>query len=88
MKIEITNIESAIINTFTYNYDTKEMIISFGEKGLFNAKYLYKDVDSKVVNEFLDSESKGKYINSIKTDYEYEKYEEASGTMGQPSNLI
>ena len=87
MKIEITNIDSAIINTFTYKYDTKEMIISFGGRDIYS-KYLYKDVDSKVVNEFLDSESKGKYINSIKTDYEYEKYEETSGTMGQPSNLI
>jgi len=84
MKLEITKIDSAIINSFGYNYDTKEMIIGF--KG--NTSYLYKAVNEIVVTEFIDAESKGKYINSIKNEYEFEKYEEVSGTFGQPSHLI
>ena len=84
MKIQITNIDSTIIKNFTYNYETKEMIIGYA--GFVS--YLYKDVESKIVLDFIEAESKGKYINSIKTDYEYEKYEENLGTMGQPSNLI
>ena len=84
MKLEITNIDSGIINNFRYNYDTKEMIIEF--KG--NTSYLYKMVNEIIVSEFIDAESKGKYINSIENEYEFEKYEEVPGTYGQPSHLI
>ena len=84
MKLSITKLDSAIINNFQYDYDTKEMTIEF--KG--NTSYKYKTVNEIVVNEFIEAESKGKYINSIKNEYEYEKYEEVPGTFGQPSHLI
>ncbi len=84
MKLTITKIDSAIIHNFRYNYDTKEMTIEF--KG--GSSYLYKDVNKVVVNEFIEAESKGKYINSIKSDYEFEKVDNVIGTQGQPSKLI
>ena len=84
MKLSITKIDSAIINNFQYDYDTKEMTIEF--KG--GSSYLYKAVNEIVVNEFIESDSKGKYINSIKNEYEFEKVDEVVGTQGQPSKLI
>ena len=84
MKINITNIDSAIITSFEYNYETKEMTI--GYKGFVS--YLYKDVEPNIVLDFIEAESKGKYINSIKNDYEFDKLEEPTGTFGLQSNLI
>ena len=38
--------------------------------------------------DFIEAESKGKYINSIKNNYEFDKLEEPNGTFGLQSNLI
>ena len=76
MKIEITKIESSIIDKFVYDIDKQEMIIEFGG----GASYLYKNVNEIVVSEFIDAESKGKYINSIKKDYECERIEDIEVT--------
>ena len=47
------------------------------------------NVNEIIVSEFIDAESKGKYINEIKKDYEFEKVEvEPIGTSGQPSQFI
>ena len=59
MKLSITKIDSAIINNFQYNYDTKEMTIEF--KG--GSSYLYKDVNEVVVNaEAVEKASKPLFI--------------------------
>tara|TARA_R100000005_G_scaffold58479_1_gene29525 strand:+ start:830 stop:1093 length:264 start_codon:yes stop_codon:yes gene_type:complete len=87
MKVQITNIDSKIIHTFSYDYENRKMLLSFGGRDIYS-KYEYMDVPENVVIDFLQAESKGKYINSIKNDYEYEKVEAAEGTFGQPSNLI
>ena len=84
MKIKITNIDSSIIKSFSYNYETKEMIISFSGY----VSYLYKDVEPNVVLDFIAADSKGKYINSIKNEYEFEKVEEFVGTSRQQSKFI
>ena len=83
MKINITNIDSSIIKSVTYDYQKLELQIEFAGE----AKYRYSDVGNHFVIDFLEAESKGKYINSIKNNYECEKVE-SNGTSGQPSVLI
>lgn len=85
MIIEITKLNSSIIEKFAYNTNEQEMLVEY--KG--GSQYLYKNVNEIVVSEFIDADSKGKYINEIKKDYEFEKVEsEPIGTAGQPSHLI
>ncbi len=85
MIIQITKLESSIIDKFSYDTNNCEMLIEY--KG--GSQYLYKNVNEIIVSEFIDAESKGKYINEIKKDYEFEKVEvEPVGTAGQPSHLI
>ena len=54
------------------------MIVAYGMDPL-NA-YCYKDVEPTIIIEFLESESKGKYINSIKNNYEYDLVDHMEGT--------
>lgn len=85
MIIRITKLDSSIIESFGYDTNKQEMLIEFSG----GSQYLYKDVNEIVVSEFIDAESKGKYINEIKKNYEFEKVEvEPIGTAGQPSHLI
>ena len=87
MIIQITKLESSIINKFSYDTNNCEMLIEY--KG--GSQYLYKNVNEIIVSEFMDAESKGKYINEIKKDYEFEKVavlKEPIGTSGQPSQFI
>jgi len=69
MKITITETGSKLITEFSYDYESNEMSIEY----LNTAKYVYPDVEAIVVNEFIDAESKGKYINSIKANYTNQK---------------
>tara|TARA_S200002703_G_scaffold118216_2_gene103853 strand:- start:1758 stop:2015 length:258 start_codon:yes stop_codon:yes gene_type:complete len=85
MKIELTKNNSSIIEKVTYYTESKELIVEYAG----NARYKYKDVPLGSIHDYIDAESKGKYINSIKNDYEVEKLEnEVIGTAGQPSHLI
>jgi len=68
MKINITETGSKLITSFEYDYEKNEMSIEY----LNTKTYTYSDVEAIVVNEFIEAESKGKYINSIKSNYEYE----------------
>ena len=69
MKIQITNIESAIITKLEYDYTTRDMIIEY----MNSVSYVYHDVEQSIIDSFIVAESKGKYINSIKSNYENEK---------------
>ena len=65
MKITVTKTGSKLITEFSYDYESNEMIIEY----IGTAKYVYPDVEAIVVSEFIEAESKGKYINSIKSNY-------------------
>lgn len=85
MIIGITKLDSSIIESFGYDTNKQEMLIEFNG----GSQYLYKNVNEIVVSEFIEAVSKGKYINEIKKNYEFEKVEvEPIGTTGQPSHLI
>jgi len=72
MKITIFPTESKLVTQFEYDYKTNEMIIEY----LNTTKYIYEDVEAMVVSEFINAESKGKYINSIKSNYANKKIED------------
>ncbi len=85
MIIGITKLDSSIIESFGYDTNKQEMLIEFNG----GSQYLYKNVNEIVVSEFIEAVSKGKNINEIKKNYEFEKGEvEPIGTTGQPSHLI
>ena len=69
MIITITKLDSSSIDKFSYDTINSEMLIEY--KG--GSQYLYKKVNEIVVTEFIDAESKGKYINEIKSDYDFGK---------------
>lgn len=71
MEVQINKIDSSIIEKLVYDYDTKEMVITFSG----NNEYKYKDVGENTFIDFLNAESKGRYINQIKGDFEFEKLE-------------
>ncbi len=82
MIIKITKLDSSIIESFGYDTNKQEMLIEFNG----GSQYLYKNVNEIVVTEFMDAESKGRYINEIKKNYEFDKVEvEPIGTAEQPS---
>ena len=85
MIIEIKRLDSSIIEKFGYDTNKQQMLIEFSG----GSQYLYKDVNEIVVSEFMDAESKGKYINEIKKNYEFDRVDSVlTGTAGQPSHLI
>lgn len=54
-------------------YDEKKLIVEYKS----GAKYFYKNVPRNLYKKLLESESKGRFMNSeIKGHYEYEKFEE------------
>ena len=70
-----------IISSLEYNYETKEMIIGYNG----SVSYLYKDVEPNIVLDFIEADSKGKFINSIKSNYEFDKLEDTNELQ---TNLI
>lgn len=72
MKIENQAIESSNLKTITYDSEDQNLIIEF--KGKENNRYQYKNVPEELVENFLKSESKGKFFHSdIKGKYEFKK---------------
>jgi len=62
------NVESSNIEKIAYENNN----LYVGYKG--GGVYKYLDVSSEKYNEFLNAESKGRYLNSaIKESYKYEK---------------
>ena len=72
MKIKIDN--SSNIAAIDYSLDDKELSVWFKHS---EEVYVYQEVEPKLWLDFLDSESKGKFIHSeIKGKYEFEKRSE------------
>ena len=71
MIITLTNIDSSIISEVSYNQETKKLGIEY----LGTNKYEYDEVPETVFFDIMNAESKGKYINSIKDEYEFVKLE-------------
>ena len=69
MIITLTNIDSSIISEISYNQETNKLIVEY----LKETKYEYSDVTESAFFDIMNADSKGKHINLIKNDYEYEK---------------
>lgn len=62
--------ESSHVSSIKYDGDAKEVSVQFHGGDI----YRYKNVPENVWNEFLGSDSKGRFIHVILTrQYEYEK---------------
>ena len=72
MNIKLTNIDSKLITEVEYNQEKEMMIVEY----LGYSSYEYKDVPESIFFELMNSESKGKFMNSIKGDYEFIKKDE------------
>ena len=70
MAVIWTLVESSNIVAIGYEEDEKQLHVQFNS----GAEYVYHDVPATRVQDFLDADSKGKYLNEhIKGKYEYEK---------------
>ncbi|KKN07833.1 hypothetical protein LCGC14_1062860 [marine sediment metagenome] len=68
MAVSWQSVESTNINQIGYDAGTQELSVRFNS----GAEYVYKDVPGSVYADFLDSDSKGKFLNeNIKSQYEY-----------------
>jgi hypothetical protein len=64
---------STVINRYSYDDETKTLIITF----VTGMVYRYKDVPERVFKLFRSAISKGKYFNyHIKDKFEFEKVDE------------
>ena len=69
-KIEWKLVESSNIAAIGYDEETKELHVQFNS----GSEYVYQDVPAGVYQDFLDADSKGKYLNEyIKGVYEFKK---------------
>ena len=67
--IEMHYVESSNIEAIGYDVDRRQLHVRFLKTG---ATYVYDDVDEWVFNEFLQSESKGRYFNqNIREAYSF-----------------
>lgn len=65
---EMHYVESSNIEAIGYIQETQELYVQFIKSGV----YIYYDVEEWVFQEFLQADSKGKYLNAnIKGMYQY-----------------
>jgi hypothetical protein len=63
-------VESSQISSVGYDEGTKVLVVEFSRGAL----YAYKNVEKGTYNNFIDSDSPGKFFNQmIKNEYEFEK---------------
>lgn len=63
-------VDSSNVEAIGYDPDARELHVHFRESG----SYVYFEVEELVFSEFLNADSKGKYLNQmIKGVYNYEK---------------
>ena len=66
---EMHFVDSSNVESIGYDADTQELHVSFVNTG---RTYVYYGVDQWVFDEFMQSDSKGSYLNnSIKGNYDY-----------------
>lgn len=71
-KGEFIQIKSALLKSYYYNKTLKRFYLEFA----YESFYSYDEVPSEIVEEFLESPSKGKYfLQKIKNYYDYKKIE-------------
>lgn len=58
------DVESNLIHSITYDEESRILDIRFHDTGM----YRYYEVEPEVVEEFLDTESKGQYFNDYIRD--------------------
>lgn len=58
------DVESSLIHSITYDEESRILDIRFHDTGM----YRYYEVEPEVVEEFLDTESKGQYFNDYIRD--------------------
>lgn len=58
------DVESNLIHSIAYDEETRILDIRFHDTGM----YRYYEVEPEVVEEFLDTESKGQYFNDYIRD--------------------
>ncbi len=69
----IKDVDSSAIKSVAYNADESKMWLRFSGGSL----YEYREINSQIVNDLLDAESKGKFFREIiKDKFEYEKVNE------------
>ena len=67
---EMTFVDSSNVEAIGYDSDNLELHVQFINSGL----YVYYNVDEWIFDEFMQADSKGRYLNeNIKGRYEYEK---------------
>jgi len=60
---------SAMLNSCSYDDETKEMTVIFS-----NGKpYIFEDVDKSIYDSLISAESAGRYFNSIKAQLKVKK---------------
>ena len=68
--MELNEVQSSNIKRVGYNAEKEDLFVEY----LSGALYRYKKVPKEVYDQLLESDSKGKFINTyIKGKYEYEK---------------
>ena len=74
MTIEWIEVESSNIAAIGYEGNDKNLKTELHVQFENNSEYVYKDVPADIVQEFLDADSKGKYLNqNIILVYDYER---------------
>ena len=70
MKFTDQKISSSNLEALTYDGDSEELIIEFKDGG----RYAYDKVPKKIIEAFLEDQSKGKFFHAnIKSKYDYKK---------------
>lgn len=70
MAIEWIDVESSNIGAIAYIPQAEQLMVQFTNGSV----YAYSNVSAEVFEEFLDADSKGKYLNThIKGVYDYER---------------
>ena len=66
---EMHYVDSSNVESIGYDPDTRELYVHFKRSG----NYVYSEVEEWVFGEFLQADSKGRYLNQmIKGVYNYE----------------
>lgn len=74
MAIEWTLVESSNVVAIGYEHHDDELKAELHVQFKSGTEYVYHDVPAGVVQDFLDADSKGKYLNEhIRGVYAYEK---------------
>jgi KTSC domain len=82
---EMAFVDSSGIEAVGYDYGTQELYVRFLKSG---ETYIYYDVEEWVFQEFMQTDSKSRYLNSaIKGRYQYSKLSSIPRVMSLPAGM-